>query len=188
MISWLSQPWPWYIAGPLLGLMVPLLLFLGNKQFGVSSTFQHICAAVLPLKAKYFNYDWKSKAWSLVLMAGVVVGAVIAVTVLDGDSMPKISTAASQMFLDWGLTDFSGLQPREVFAIGNILSAQNLVLLVAGGFFVGFGTRYGNGCTSGHAIMGMSLLSPGSLVATIGFFAGGVFVSNIILPAIMAME
>ena len=188
MIAWLSQPWPWYITGPILGLMVPLLLFFGNKHFGVSSTFRDICAAALPLKADYFKYDWKSKSWNLVMMAGVIIGALLAVFVLDGDRMPEISSAAQSMFQRWGLTEFSRLQPTEVFALANILTPQNLILLVVGGFFVGFGTRYGNGCTSGHAIMGLSLLNLGSLVAVIGFFGGGVIISNLLLPAIMSLR
>ena len=188
MIEWLSQPWPWYVGGPLLGLMVPLLLFLGNKHFGVSSSFRHICAAALPLKAEYFKYDWKGKAWNLVMMAGIAVGAAIAVLFLGGDGMPEISQSARRMFLEWGLVDFGRLQPTEIFALANFLSPQNVILIVVGGFFVGFGTRYGNGCTSGHAIMGLSLLSPGSLVAVLGFFGGGVVVSNLILPAIMSLS
>ncbi|MDZ7852586.1 MAG: YeeE/YedE thiosulfate transporter family protein [Halomonas sp.] len=64
---------------------------------------------------------------------------------------------------------------------------RNLIMLLGGGFLVGFGTRYGNGCTSGHAIMGLSLLSFGSLVATVSFFLGGLLVSNLVLPALMTL-
>ena len=187
MVEFLQNPWPWYVSGPLLGLVVPLLLFFGNKQFGVSSSLQHICAAVLPVKAKYFQYDWKAKAWSLVMMAGVIVGALIATLFLKGDGMPAITASAKRLFVEWGLTDFSRLQPSEVFAAGNILSIPNLIMLIGGGFLVGFGTRYANGCTSGHAIMGLSLMSLGSLVATIGFFAGGLIVSNFVLPLILSI-
>jgi len=186
MIEWLRQPWPWYVGGPLLGLMVPLLLFLGNKHFGVSSSFRHICAAVLPrLKADYFRYEWKKSLWSIVLVAGIIVGAAIAALFLDGDTGPKLSASATKMFASWGLTDFSRLQPAQIFSLASFVSLPNLILLVGGGFLVGFGTRYGDGCTSGHAIMGLSLLSPGSLVATIGFFGGGIVVSHFVLPAIL---
>ncbi len=187
MLEWLTEPWPWYVGGPLVGLMVPILMFFGNKHFGVSSSYRHICSAALPLKAEYFRYDWKSKVWSIMLVAGVVVGAAIAVLFLDGDSMPDVSNAAQSMFVSWGLSEFSRLQPVEIFGIANLASIRNLILLVVGGFLVGFGTRYANGCTSGHAIMGLSLLNFGSLVATISFFAGGVLISNFLVPLVLSI-
>lgn len=186
MFAWLKDPWPWYVGGPLLGLMVPLLLFAGNKQFGVSSSFRHICAATLPrLKAEYFTYEWKKSLWSIVMVSGIIVGAAIAVFFLDGDTGPEVSRSARTMFASWGITDLSRLQPAQLFAVQSMWSLPSLILLIGGGFLVGFGTRYANGCTSGHAIMGLSLLNPGSFVATIGFFAGGLLVSNYVLPAIL---
>jgi len=188
MIDWLQGPWPWYVGGPLLGLMVPILLFIGNKHFGVSSSFRHICAATMPkLKAEYFRYEWKKSLWSIVMVAGVIVGAAIAVLFLDGDSSPQLSSAARRMFASWGITEISRLQPTQIFSLGEMFRAPNLILLVGGGFLVGFGTRYANGCTSGHAIMGLSLLSVGSLVATLGFFAGGLVVSNLLVPIVVGL-
>ena len=188
MIDFLSQPWPWYISGPLLGLMVPLLLLSSNKHFGVSSSFRHACAAAFPkLRVSYLRYNWKDEAWSLVFVVGVIAGAALAVVFLDGNRMPAISAQARQMFLAWGLTDFSTLQPAEIFQLSRLGDPRNLIMLLGGGFLVGFGTRYGNGCTSGHAIMGLSLLSFGSLVATVSFFLGGLLVSNLVLPALMAL-
>ncbi|NQU41476.1 MAG: YeeE/YedE family protein [Lentisphaerae bacterium] len=183
----LSGAWPWYISGPLLGLMVPALLFFGNKQFGISSSFRHICAATLPLKADYFKHDWKQERWSISLVLGVVVGAGLAALFLDGTQAPELTIKARAMFVQWGLTDLSGLQPPEIFAVEHLGSLRNLVLLGAGGFLVGFGTRYANGCTSGHAIMGLSLLNVGSLVATVGFFIGGLAVSHFVLPWLMTL-
>ena len=186
MIQAITGPWPWYVGGPLLGLMVPLLLFVGNKQFGVSSSFRHICAAAIPgLKAKYFKYEWKKGIWSIVLMAGVITGATIAVLFLDGDRGPELSRAALSMFRSWGITDVTRLQPAQLFSGATMFQIPSLILLIGGGFLVGFGTRYANGCTSGHAIMGISLLSVGSIVATIGFFVGGLLFSNFVLPAIL---
>lgn len=187
MLEWLSQPWPWYISGPLLGLMVPLLLFFGNQHFGVSSTFRHICAAVLPLRAKYFRHHWRAEIWSVVLMGGVVAGALLAVTLLNGDSMPSVSEKAKRMFLEWGITDFSRLEPGEIFNSKNLFSLPNILMLCAGGFLVGFGTRYANGCTSGHGIMGLSLLNLGSLTAVVGFFIGGIPVSFFLVPLILSL-
>ncbi len=188
MLALIREPWPWYVGGPLLGLVVPLLLFVGNKHFGVSSSFRHICAAAIPrLKAEYFRYEWKNSLWSIVLVAGVIAGAAIAVLFLDGDSPPQISAAARRMFLSWGLTDITRLQPTQVFALNSMFRPENLILLAGGGFLVGFGTRYANGCTSGHAIMGLSLLNVGSLVATVSFFAGGALVSNLLVPPILGI-
>lgn len=188
MIEWLSQPWPWYISGPLLGLMVPLLLLSSNRHFGVSSTFRHACAAAFPkLRVSYLRYNWKEESWSLVMVAGVIAGAAIAVLFLGGDRMPAVSEEARRMFVSWGLGAFDGLQPAELFAPAGLGDPRNLIMLLGGGFLVGFGTRYGGGCTSGHAVMGLSLLSFGSLVATLSFFIGGLLVSNFVVPALMGL-
>ena len=180
-------PWPWYVSGPLLGLLVPILLVLGNKNFCISSTLRHICAAVLPLKAGYFRYDWREEAWNLVLALGVVAGAVLSVVALGGDRAPEVTPAALELFESWGVAAPTAMQPAEIYSFPGALSLRALVSLILGGFLVGFGTRYANGCTSGHAIMGLSILNPGSLVATLGFFAGGVIVSNLVLPLVMAL-
>lgn len=187
MVAFLSQTWPWYVTGPLLGLMVPILLIVGNKEFGISSSLRHACAAALPLRADYFRYNWRDSAWNLVLVAGIVVGAVIATAFLDGGSAPAISDGAAALFASWGLEPAVELQPREIFAPERITSPVPLFLLVVGGFLVGFGARYANGCTSGHAIMGLSLLKVGSLVAVIGFFIGGLIVSHFIIPWILTL-
>ncbi|TVQ40466.1 MAG: YeeE/YedE family protein [Spirochaetaceae bacterium] len=187
MLGLLSQSWPWYVTGPLLGLMVPLLLMLGNKQFGVSSSLQHMCAAALPLKAGYFQYNWKEQAWNLALVAGVVAGAAIAVLVLDGGRAPAISNSARALFASWGVVSVDALQPAELFSLEHLFSARTLVTLLFGGFLVGFGARYAGGCTSGHAVMGLSLLNFGSLVAVIGFFIGGLLMSHLVVPFVMAL-
>lgn len=188
VIELLRQPWPWYISGPLLGLMVPILLLSSNKHFGVSSSFRHVCAAAFPkLRVSYLTYNWKEEAWSLVMVAGVVAGGAVAVLFLGGNQMPAISGEARRMFVSWGLSEFAALQPTEIFSPGSLGDPRYLIMLLGGGFLVGFGTRYGNGCTSGHAIMGLSLMSFGSLVATLSFFAGGLVVSNYLVPLIMAL-
>ena len=76
--------------------------------------------------------------------------------------------------------------PIEIFNLSNLLSLDGFLFIILGGFLVGFGTRYANGCTSGHAIMGMSLLSIGSLMAVIGFFIGGLLITHFILPLILS--
>ncbi|MFW6213524.1 MAG: YeeE/YedE family protein [Spirochaetota bacterium] len=183
----ITGPWPWYVSGPLLGLMVPILLIVGNKTFGISSTFRHVCAAILPARAKYFQYSWRESSWNLFLALGVIIGGAIAVLFLGGDRPPDLSPATMQLLETWEIGAPQALQPREIFRFPNALSARSLISLIAGGFLVGFGTRYANGCTSGHAIMGLSMLNVGSLVATIGFFAGGLLVSNFVLPWVLAL-
>ena len=187
VIALLSQPWPWYVSGPLLGLMVPILLLVGNKHFGVSSSLQHFCTAVFRPKAEYFRYNWRDAAWSLALVAGTIAGAVIAAAVLNGRAAPAVSDGARELFALWGIGEPSELQPLELFALGNLFTARTLISLGFGGFLVGFGARYANGCTSGHAVMGLSLLNFGSLVAVIGFFIGGLLVSHLVVPLVLSL-
>lgn len=181
----LSDPWPWYISGPLIGLMVPLLLWLGNKSFGVSSSLRHICAACLPGNISFFRYDWKRESWNLFFVAGILVGAFL-VSVLFPDPQPvQVDVRLQAELLGYGVSDYHGLVPPELFNWKSLLTVKGLLLTVLGGFLVGFGTRYAGGCTSGHAIMGLSTLQWPSLVATICFMAGGFAVSNLILPLIL---
>jgi hypothetical protein len=185
MPEWLAKPWPWYVAGPLIGLVVPALLILGNKHFGISSNLRHMCAAVLPTRAEYFRYEWKrSGAWNLVFLVGVLAGGLIGGVVLGANDV-AISEGARRALAALGITDFSGLVPRELIGWSALLSAKGLVLIVVGGFLVGFGTAYAGGCTSGHGITGLANLERASLVAVLGFFAGGLLATFILLPLIL---
>lgn len=186
IIDWLSQPWPWYVAGPLIGLIVPLLLILGNKSFGVSSSLRHICAACVPAGISFFKYDWKKEIWNLFFVAGIMIGAFMAATFLaPPDNTIPINPKLIDEITGYGITDHEGLMPVQLFNWHNLLTIKGLLLTVAGGFLVGFGTRYAGGCTSGHSIMGMSTLQWPSLVATICFMIGGFVVSNTIVPLIL---
>lgn len=181
----LSQPWPWYIAGPLIGLMVPGLLLLGNKAFGISSTLRHICASCIPTKAPFFKYDWKKETWSLVLALGIITGGVLGGIVFRNPNPVQIAENTIADLNELGIKNYSGLHPMEVFNFQSLLTLKGFLLVVVGGFLVGFGTRYAEGCTSGHSIMGMSNLQFPSLIATCCFFAGGLIMTWIILPFIM---
>jgi hypothetical protein len=167
--------------------MVPTLLLIGNKEFGISSSLRHICAAALPARKGYFAYNWRDYAWNLLLVVGVIIGGVIAAFVLNGDSGPDVSKSTVALLDQWNVAAPTGLQPAEIFSASGAFSARGLISLVAGGFLVGFGTRYANGCTAGHAIMGLSILNVGSIVATFGFLAGGILVSNFVLPWVMSL-
>ena len=187
MIEILKQPWPWYIAGPLIGLIVPALLILGNKRFGISSNLRHICAACFPAGITFFKYDWKKESWNLVFVAGIFLGAVLAATFLANPQPVQIHPSLAKELSGYGLPSPQGLLPEAIFSWESLLSVRGSLLLLLGGFLVGFGTRYAGGCTSGHAIMGLSNLQWPSLVATIMFMAGGIITANFILPFIMQL-
>ena len=180
MIEFFSQPWPWYVAGPLIGLLVPALLLLGGKQFGVSANLRHICAAIIPCDLELFKYDWKkSGLWNLTFVGGVLVGGLIAGTVLQHPDPILISEATHADLVALGVQDFSGLVPGEIFSWSGLLTFKGLSLIVVGGFLVGFGARYAGGCTSGHAIMGLADLQLPSLIAVLAFFAGGLMTTTL---------
>ena len=187
IIDWLKQPWPWYIAGPLIGLMVPVLLLLGNKTFGVSSSLRHICAACIPSTIPFFQYDWKKEIWNLFFVTGILLGGILVAFVLQNPEPVQVNAKLSNELQQYGITNYQGLVPTELFDWNNLLSLKGFVMMVVGGFLVGFGTRYAGGCTSGHAIMGLSNLQWPSLVATISFMAGGFIVANLILPYILKL-
>jgi uncharacterized membrane protein YedE/YeeE len=184
VIELLRRPWPWYVAGPLIGLMVPLLLVMGNRRFGISSNLRHICAA-FPERIRVFHYDWKtSGSWNLALVAGVVVGGFVSVQWLGAGDV-ALSPGARAQLAALGISDFSGLVPSEIFDWSRLLSVKTLVCVVVGGFLVGFGTAWANGCTSGHGVTGLANFERASLVAVLGFFAGGLLGTFILLPWIM---
>ena len=187
MLEFLSQPWPWYIAGPLIGLTVPLLLLMGNKSFGISSSFSHICAAVLRPAIPFFRYDWRKEAWNLWFVAGLVLGGLLAGTVLAFPQEIQVASPLKAELAHYGVTSYDRLLPVELFSFEGLGTLRGFLLIVVGGFLVGFGTRYAGGCTSGHAIMGLSNLQLPSLIATMSFMAGGFLMANVILPIILTL-
>ena len=182
MPDFLTRPWPWYVGGPLIGLMVPALLLLGNKPFGFSSNLRHLCAACFPGKVAFFRYDWKKTGgWNLAFLAGTVLGGFIGGRLLATGSV-AISANTQAALTALGLHDLSGLVPRETFSWAALASLRGIVMVVVGGFLVGFGTAYAGGCTSGHAISGLAAFQKASLVAVLGFFAGGLIATFVLLP------
>lgn len=185
MLELIKQPWPWYVAGPIIGLTVPILLLLGNKTFGISSSLRHICAACFPGKIPFFHYDWRKESWNLLFVGGIVAGAFIAGNFLSDGAPVAISEATHAHLEAQGVKDLAGLMPTDVFGWSQVLTLRGLVFMVAGGFLVGFGTRYAGGCTSGHSIMGLSNLQWPSLVATCCFMAGGIAMTRFVVPALL---
>lgn len=186
-MEFLSQPWPWWVAGILAGLTVPVLLLLGNKHFGISANLRHACAACFPANIKFFQYNWKKEAWNLFFVGGLIVGAVIASTVLADPNPIQVAPSLTADLAENGISRVDGLVPADLFSWSELLSLRGFILIVIGGFLVGFGTRYAGGCTSGHAIMGLSNLQLPSLIATIFFMVGGFIMTNLILPYILAL-
>jgi len=187
MLQLLREPWPWWVAGPLIGLMVPALLLLGNKTLGISSTLRHICAAVLPARISYFQYDWKKESWNLIFVCGILLGAMVAAT---GLANPNNMVISPQLVTDLAANNIhpaKALAPAEIFSWSQLFTMRSFLMIVVGGFLVGFGTRYAGGCTSGHTIMGLSNLQWPSLVATLCFMGGGWVMANYILPVILAL-
>ena len=176
------DPWPWYVVGPLIGLLVPLLLLVGSHLFGVSSSLRHLCAAIVPGRAAYFHYDWRKESWNLWFVAGIVLGGFIAAQWLGGGGPEALDPEMVARLKSWGLSADGQLIPPEFLEFAGPLGGIGLVLLIPGGFLVGFGARYAGGCTSGHTIAGLASLQRASLVATLAFMAGGLLTARVIVP------
>lgn len=187
MIEWLSRPWPWYVAGPLIGLTVPALLLLGNKHFGISANLRHVCAACLPAKIPFFQYNWRKEIWNFFFVGGIFVGAIIATLLLASPEPVAVHPNLANELAGYGITNYDNLLPGQLFNIESLLTLRGFIIMVVGGFLVGFGTRYAGGCTSGHTIMGISNLQWPSVVATVCFMAGGFFMANVVLPLILQL-
>jgi uncharacterized protein len=178
--------WPWYVAGPLIGLFVPALLVVGNRLFGISSNLRHVCAAALPSRAEYFRYDWRrSGGWNLAFALGILLGGIVVGMTAAPEGTMALAPAARTSIGALGVTDFSELVPRELFNWSSLTTLPGIVMLVGGGLLIGFGTAYAGGCTSGHAISGLADLQLPSLVATLGFFAGGLLGTWFVLPLLL---
>lgn len=185
MPEFLSAPWPWYIAGPAVGLFVPALLLVGNRLFGVSSNLRHMCSILAPGHIKFFRYDWKRTGlWNLLFAIGIGVGGFVA-SQWSGLHDVAIAEETRLALTNLGLHDLSGIAPRELFSWSALLTLKGFVCIVVGGFLIGFGTAYAGGCTSGHAISGLGNLELPSLIAVVGFFAGGMIATYFILPLIL---
>ena len=187
IIELIKQPWPWYIAGPLVGLTVPALLILGNKNFGISANLRHACAVCLPSNISFFKYDWKKEIWNMFFVLGILLGGVIAFNFLADTNPMIINPDLRAELATYGITNINGMLPEELFSWQNVLSFKGFFMMVLGGFMIGFGSRYAGGCTSGHAISGLSNLQLPSLIATCCFFVGGLIMANIILPFILLL-
>jgi uncharacterized protein len=186
MREFLLEPWPWYVAGPLIGLTLPLLLLIGNKRFGVSSNLRHLCAAVLPRRCEYLQYDWRAAgAWNITFALGVLLGGLIAASLLNAAESVAISSQTRTDLEALGITSLTGLAPTDLFSWSALLTIPGFIAIVVGGFLVGFGTSWAGGCTSGHGISGLADLQLPSLIAVAAFFAGGMLTTWLLLPVLL---
>lgn len=184
-MEWILQPWPWYVSGPLIAGIMFLLLF-GGKNFGMSSNLRTLCSlGGAGKKAEYFNFDWRSQRWNLVVALGAVIGGFLAASFLSPDPAVNIAadTVANLEQLGFESAGEAYL-PDELFASEALTDPKSLGLLLLGGLLIGFGARYAGGCTSGHAISGLSNLQLPSLIAVIGFFIGGLVMVHLLFPLI----
>ena len=192
IVDWISQPWHWAPSGLAIALVMLFLILLG-KQFGVSSSFKATCSLLGAGKvADYFRYDWKSHDWLFMFVIGSIIGGYIAFNFLNSGMSSQISSdtvvALKELDItvpqDLGKTHYI---PTEIFNLDNLSSASGLIIIIGGGFLIGFGTRWAGGCTSGHAITGLSNLQLPSLVAVVGFFIGGLLMTHLLLPIILSL-
>jgi uncharacterized membrane protein YedE/YeeE len=162
------------------------LLLVVGKNFGMSSnlrTFCTLCGA--GRKSGFFRFDWKSQRWNLIVVVGTIIGGFLAAFFLSSGHSVAISedTVATLNQLGFSSAGTAYL-PGELFSMEALGNFKSLAILAIGGFLIGFGARYAGGCTSGHAISGLSNLQLPSLIAVIGFFAGGLFMIYVLFPLI----
>jgi len=183
-MDFILQPWPWYVSGVLIAMIMFVMLFFG-KSFGFSNNLRTLCTICGADKyAPFFQFDWKTQSWNLFFLIGAAVGGFIATNYL---SLPDYTVAISEQTVA-DLTalgfDTDGYVPESQFSLDALMSVKNWLILGIGGFMVGFGARYAGGCTSGHAISGISDLQPASLLAVVGFFIGGLLMTHVLFPLI----
>lgn len=193
MLELIQQPWHWAFSGFMIALTMFILLFFG-KNFGLSATMRTMCAATgIGSRISFFAFEWKNQSWNLLFALGAVLGGFIASTYLTSPAPVQISTATINHLQELGITtptsleEGTGYVPLELFNFEVLFSLKGFLLFVIGGFLVGFGARYAGGCTSGHAISGLSNLQVPSLIAVIGFFIGGLSMTHFILPLILKL-
>lgn len=179
------EPWPWYISGPLITLVMAILIFMG-KKLGMSSNLETLCSLGGAGKfSDYFKGDIQAKKWNLLVILGVAIGGYLGAFVLSSDQGVAISESTIANLKNLGFENAgSAYLPKELFSVEVLSEPRTWVILLVAGFLVGFGARYAGGCTSGHAISGLSNLQWPSLVAVLGFFIGGLLMVHFLFPII----
>ncbi len=186
IVQWLSQPWPWYVAGPLISVVMISMLLVG-RRFGASSSFRTACAMFGAGKqCEFFEFEWKKETWNFIFLFGAIIGGFIGSHLLGNPEPIALNPKTIADLAALGIPDAGqSFLTERLFSWHALTTPVGLITLVGGGFLVGFGARYADGCTSGHAISGLSNLQFPSLVAVIGFFAGGLIMTFFLLPLIL---
>lgn len=177
------SPWPWYVSGPLIAVTMFILLYLG-KNFGISSNLRTMCTLCGAGKtASFFKFDWRGQSWNLMVALGAVIGGFVGSHYLGADQSPQLNPATVAQLESMGIHSAADdYVPTELYGMDALDDPKTLAMLIVGGILVGFGSRYAGGCTSGHSISGISNLQLPSLIATIGFFIGGIVMVHLIFP------
>ncbi len=182
-MDFIQQPWAWFISGPLIALSL-LLYFYFGKNFGASTNFETLCTMAGAGKVSdYFKKDWKERDFALMFVVGLLIGGIISAKFLIPEQTIDLNPTTVQELADLGFSNV-GKQyfPDEIFGEEVVFSLKGFFILLISGVCIGFGTRYAGGCTSGHAITGLSSLQLPSLLAVIGFFIGGIIATWFIIP------
>lgn len=184
MISFVTQPWSWWFSGIMISMVMFSLIFFG-KSFGFSANLRTLCTiAGAGKKVKFFQFDWKTQSWNLVFLVGAILGGFISHEFLSTDEPVKLAQTTIQDLSKLGFEAPTSTQPTELFSTESAFSLKGFLILAIGGLLVGFGARYAGGCTSGHAISGISDLQVPSIIAVVGFFIGGLIMTFGIFPLI----
>ncbi len=184
-MNWIFEPWPWYLGGPMIAAVMFLLIMVG-KNFGMSANLRTMCAICgAGKKVEFFKFDWKAQRWNLIVVIGTVIGGFIGSHYLSDNTAVAINVDTIKDLNSLGFASAGDAYlPAELFDNNSLTDIKSLAILIVGGLLVGFGTRYAGGCTSGHAISGLSDLQIPSLIAVTGFFIGGLIMINFLFPLI----
>jgi hypothetical protein len=182
-MDFILQPWPWYVAGPLIALCMFLMFYFG-KKFGVSSNLETLCSIAGAGKlVDFFKFDWRKNKWNLIFVAGLIIGGFIADQWLTPDQSIALNPKTVKDLSEIGIENAgSSYLPDEIYSLDALFSVKGFLILIGAGLLVGFGSRYAGGCTSGHGIVGLSMMATESYIAVAGFFIGGLIMTWLILP------
>jgi uncharacterized protein len=182
-MDFLYGTWHWAISGFLIGLIMLLITYFG-KTFGMSSNLRTLCTMAGAGKfSSFFKLDWREQKWNLAVVLGAILGGFIAYNFLQNGTEVAINPDTIKKLASMHIDAPNGkLVPNAIFSLETLLSVKGFTILFLGGLLIGFGTRYAGGCTSGHAISGLSNFQIPSLIAVIGFFIGGLLMAHFILP------
>ena len=184
-MDWIFEPWPWFVSGPLIALVMFLLIMM-DKNFGMSANLRTMCSICgAGKKVEFFKFDWKAQRWNLIVVIGAVIGGFIASQYLSPNTAVDINVDTVKDLNSLGFASAGkAYLPTELFDNSSLTNIKSLMILIVGGLLVGFGARYAGGCTSGHAISGLSDLQVPSLIAVIGFFVVGLLMITFLFPLI----